>query len=208
MTLFFANGLISHPKLRTFMTQTILSFDQLNDLLRSADSMTETPEAHGTLCGIICLSGKTGLGNWLSLLFEELDSDNSRLQESQRILKQHYEMTLEVLASPNYDLNILVHSDDTALDIRVGDLSLWCQGFLYGLSIAGLTDLKSLPVDAQEILQDMSDISKVGYSQEDDDNESNEAAFAEIIEYMRVGAYIVFNTFNGNNSIPDSKTVH
>ncbi len=189
------------------MARTILSFDQLNDALRSVDSMSETSEAHGTLCGIVCLNGKTGLDKWLSLIFEGLDGDNEKLQESEHNLTQLYNMTLEVLASPNYGLSLLVHSDDSALDIRVGDLSLWCQGFLYGLSIAGLTELKSLPAETQEILQDMSDISKVGYSQEDD-NESNEAAFAEIIEYIRVGAYIVFNTFNGKDISPDSQTVH
>jgi len=189
------------------MAHTDLSFDDISNALLNVDSMSETAEAHGTLCGLACISGEASLNTWLTLVFEGLDTNNLLLQESQNILKKLHNQTLEKLASPSYDLNILIHNDDEPLDVRIDDLSLWCQGFLYGLSMAGLSDIKSLPVDASEILQDMSDISKVGYNQ-DEDEDSNEAAFAEILEYVRIGVYVVYNTFNSDDAAPDSITVH
>lgn len=189
------------------MPDTDLSFDDISNALLNIDSMSETAEAHGTLCGIACISGGAGLNSWLTLVSEDSDTNNILIQENHRILSELYHFTLEKLASSNYDLAIMLHDDDTSLEVRIDDLSLWCQGFLFGLSMAGLTDIKSLSVDANEILQDMSDISKVGFSH-DDDNESNETAFAEILEYIRIGVYLIYNTFNADEPAPNTVTVH
>ena len=183
------------------------SFDDLNETLLKFDSMTEAPEAHGTLCGMICISAQADINNWLSLLFENQDENNISLQEAKTELLSLHAETLERLSSSSYDLELFVHDDNQPLDLRIEDLSYWCQGFLYGLSLAGLTDIKKLPTDASEILQDMSDISKAGYNT-DDNEEENEIAFAEIIEYVRVGVYVIFNTFNTDDSIVNTSTVH
>jgi len=189
------------------MSDNNISFDDLNEALLKFDAMTEASEAHGTLCGMICISGQADVSSWLALVFENQDPNNLALQESKRVLIDLHAATLEKLTSNNYDLDILIHNDDEPLDIRIEDLSYWCQGFLYGLSLAGLTDISKLPLDANEILQDMTDISKAGYSPEDDEEE-NEIAFAEIIEYIRVGVYVIYNTFNTEDSMINTTTVH
>lgn len=189
------------------MSDNNISFDDLNEALLKFDAMTEPSEVHGTLCGMICISEQADINTWLSLVFENQDPNDLALQESKKILMDLHAETVEKLTSPNYDLDILIHDDDEPLDIRIEDLSYWCQGFLYGLSLAGLTDISKLPVDASEVLQDMSDISKAGYSQEESEEE-NEIAFADIIEYIRVGVYVVYNTFNTEDSMINNTTVH
>lgn len=189
------------------MSDNNVTFDDLNDALLKADAMTEAAEVHGTLCGMICISGQADINTWLSLIFENQDPNDMLIQESRQVLVDLHAETLEQLASTSYDLEILIHDDNQPLDIRIEDLSMWCQGFLYGLSLAGLTDINKLPIEASEILQDMSDISKAGYSTEDDDEE-NEVAFTEIIEYIRVGVYVIFNTFNTDNTLNSNVTVH
>ena len=196
----------SHHYPRNLMQHDNVSFDDVNIALLNINAMTETAEAHGTLCGMACISGTTCIDSWLTIVLEGQDSNNLQLHETRQILTNLYNNTYEKLTSSNYSLEVFVHNDDTALDIRVEDLSLWCQGFLYGLSAAGLSDINKLPVDASEILQDMSDISKAGYEQEDD--EESEAAFAEILEYIRIGAYVIFNTFNNDDTLPNKNTVH
>jgi len=188
------------------MSDNNISFDDLNETLLKFDSMSEASEAHGTLCGMICINGQADISSWLALIFENQDPNNLSLEESKKVFIDLHSETLEKLTGSSYDLDILIHNDDELLDIRIEDLSYWCQGFLYGLSLAGLTDINKLPVDASEILQDMTDISKAGYSP-DDDEEENEIAFAEIIEYIRVGVYVVYNTFNADDSI-NTTTVH
>ena len=189
------------------MSNNNVSFDDLNDTLIKFDSMTEASEAHGTLCGMICISGQANINQWLSLIFENQDPNDLSLQSTKQVLTNLYTETLEKFTNSNYDLDIFTHDDNISLDVRIEDLGYWCQGFLYGLSLSGLTDINKLPEEASEILQDMSDISKAGYSTEDSDEE-NENAFAEIIEYIRVGVYVVYNTFNTEDSTVSPTTVH
>lgn len=190
------------------MSDNNISFDDLHNALLSADSMTEVAEAHGTLCGMICINGQADTNKWLALIFENQDPQNIQLEESRQTLLKLQEITQQKLTNHNYDLNLMIHADSMPLNIRIEDLSLWCQGFLFGLSIAGLTDISKLPTDASEILQDMSDISKAGYGAGEDDDEENEIAFSEIIEYVRMGVYVIFNTLNNNDNVSTSITVH
>jgi len=188
------------------LTDISLTYDLVDDALIKANAIADASEAQGTLCGMICASGGGGLNSWLSHVFgEEKDNNNLYIPESNEILTALHDHTLKQLTGNSYDLNLIMHDDTESLDIRIDDLSHWCQGFLYGLSTAGLKDIKKLPEEASEILQDMLDISKAGYDPEADEEE-NEEAYAEIIEYIRIGAYIIFDTFNSTEDT--STTIH
>ena len=184
-----------------------LSFQEINDALVKVDATTEAAEAHGILCGMICISGKGDVKNWLEHVLGEQDVNNPYLQETKNILMDLHDATLTEIIEGNYDLDLLLPGDDDPLDIRVDDLSNWCQGFLFGLSMSGLTDINNLPQEASEILQDMMDISKAGFNPDEDDDE-NETAFAEIVEYLKIGAYVIYNTFNNSGHTTNSLTVH
>ncbi|MDH5258015.1 MAG: YecA family protein [Gammaproteobacteria bacterium] len=183
-----------------------LTYDLIDDALIKANAIADASEAQGTLCGMICVSGKGDLNNWLSHIFgEEKDSANLYVPESDKVLTALHDSTVKELTENNYDLKLILHDDSESLDIRIEDLSNWCQGFLYGLSAAGLKDIKKLPEEASEILQDMLDISKAGYDPEADEEE-NEEAYAEIVEYIRIGVYVVFDTLNSTENT--STTIH
>ena len=183
------------------------NYETIDEALINADGITEAAEAHGTLCGMVCISGKGDLENWLSHVLGEHDPRDLNIKDEISILKKIHDKTVLDLTEQNYELELLTHGDDTPLDIRVDDLCHWCQGFLYGLSLSGLTDITKLPQDASEILQDMMDISRAGYNPEEDEDE-NESAFAEIVEYIRVGTYVIFNTFNGDGFSVNTNTIH
>jgi len=188
------------------LTDITLTYDLIDDALIKANAIADASEAQGTLCGMICVSGIGGLNEWLSHIFgEEKDSSNLYVPESDKILTLLHDNTLRELTDNNYDLTLIIHDDDDTLDTRIDDLCNWCQGFLYGLSAAGLKDIKKLPEDASEILQDMMDISKAGYDP-DADEEENEEAYTEIVEYIRIGVYVIYNTFNSSEN--STNTVH
>lgn len=190
----------------TTLTDFSLTYDLIDDALIKANAIADASEAQGTLCGMICVSGTGGLNDWLShILGEEKDSKNLYIPESDKILSALHDATVKELLDGDYDLEMLLHDDDTPLDIRIEDLTNWCQGFLYGLSAAGLKDIKKLPEEASEVLQDMLDISKAGYDAEADEEE-NEEAYAEIVEYIRIGVYVVFDTLNSTENT--SATIH
>lgn len=190
----------------TNLSDITLTYNTVDDALIKANAIADASEAQGTLCGMICVSGTGDLNNWLSHIFgEEKDSDNLYVPESDKILTLLHDKTVSALTENNYDLELIMHSDEESLDTRIEDLINWCQGFLYGLSAAGLTDIKKLPEEASEILQDMLDISKAGYDQEADEEE-NEEAYTEIVEYIRIGVYVIYNTFNSMEN--STNTVH
>ena len=65
-------------------------------------------------------------------------------------------------------------------------------GFLYGLGSSSLNDAAGLPGDVGEIVRDLSEITQVGVDAEEG-VESNEGAYAELVEFVRVGVQLVFD---------------
>ena len=87
----------------------------------------------------------------------------------------------------------LLPEDVRSLDERTGALVTWCQGFLYGLgSGAGATqDVLDLPGDVGAVVTDIMAISRAAVDPEQGE-EANEAAYAELVEFVRVGVQVVF----------------
>jgi uncharacterized protein YgfB (UPF0149 family) len=69
---------------------------------------------------------------------------------------------------------------------------LWCTGFLYGLGTGKISNLAALPGDVGEIVRDFSEISRAG-SDDSVPDEANEQAYMELVEFIRVGAQVVFD---------------
>ena len=68
---------------------------------------------------------------------------------------------------------------------------MWCSGFLYGLGTGQISDLGALTGDVGEIVRDFTEISRATGDDADAD-ESNEQAYAELVEFIRVAAQVVF----------------
>ena len=73
-------------------------------------------------------------------------------------------------------------------------LAHWCEGFLHGLVSSqheqALKD-KLAADPLSDIIRDMLQITRADIGEESD-NETNEAAYAEIIEYIRVAAQLAY----------------
>jgi uncharacterized protein YgfB (UPF0149 family) len=101
--------------------------------------------------------------------------------------------------------DLLLPEEELPLDARTAALAQWCQGFLYGLGSRVIQDANGLPGDAGEVVRDLSDITNVGVDPGDDE-ESNESAFAELVEFVRVGVQLVFaelEPVRGHSSVVD-----
>ena len=61
--------------------------------------------------------------------------------------------------------------------------------------------------EVQELITDIRNISQVSLDFEQEDEES-EIAYAEIVEYLRIGAMLCFNHFSRKPNTPISKTIH
>lgn len=153
-------------------------YRQLEHALAALGIESDAAEYHGSVCGTVCAG--TGVGDTLSQTASRERELLIRLRAS----------CYEQLSDNGSSFMPLLPEDDASLPDRVEALALWCSGFLAGVSEAGAR-LRDAAPEVREIVQDMSEISRADLSSGAARDE-DEQAYAELVEYVRVGAQIVF----------------
>jgi uncharacterized protein YgfB (UPF0149 family) len=167
---------------------TAATYDEFERVLRDARALQEPAEAHGTLAGALCSSTDYGLLEWLHEILPDDSPEDEALQSS--VLQNVYDSMVRSLGADS-DFQPLLPDDEAPLVERADALSSWCQGFLYGLGSGPASDPSKVSTDAGEIIHDLTEITHVGV-EADEQNEENEVAFAEVVEFVRVGVQILF----------------
>jgi uncharacterized protein len=162
------------------------SFNDLQRVLIQTHALTDAAEAHGTLVGSLC-STPCSLVDWLADILPDGKADAA----SAASLREIYDATAVGLREGMLQFRPLLPTDDEPLDERTAALGEWCQGFLYGLGAGVRPDPDTLQGEAAEILRDLTEITHVGVDPEDG-SESNEQAFAELVEFVRVGVQLLY----------------
>lgn len=161
---------------------------------------------HGTLCGSLCVKRpeEIDLLGLVDVGEETLKPDAGARAALERLREQ----SLNALQDSDMIFMPLLPEDDGPLPMRVHALAAWCEGFLFGLASRPKLDLKQCSEDAREILRDFTQFSQA--SAGDDDGEVEENAYAELVEYIRVGAQLIFMELR-HPPMPDpneSKQIH
>jgi len=86
----------------------------------------------------------------------------------------------------------LLPPGEAPLAERVEALGAWAQGFLYGFGAAGPFPRGTLPGDVAEVLSDFAEVSRAG-AVGSESAEVEETALAELIEFLRVGAQLIYD---------------
>lgn len=184
------------------------TYDEFERVLRDARALPEPAEAHGTLAGALCSSRDYGLLEWLHEILPEDSPDEDALKTS--VLQTVYDCMVRSLGGVDANFEPLLPDDDSPLADRAEALSAWCQGFLYGLGSGSTADPARVSVEAAEIIRDFTEITHVGV-EAGDDNEENEAAFAEVVEFVRVGVQLLFVELapaRGQEPEPGAASIH
>jgi yecA family protein len=164
-------------------------YQAVEDALQTAGATAGAAEVHGTLCGMLSANLGAGVEGWIRELFPEEQPGELPTGEPRQLLGQLFDETRTQLSDALLSFELLLPGDDDDLDGRVSALGHWCQGFLYGLAVAGVTDPGKLPQDSAEFIKDLSEIAGTGFDVEED--EENEEAYQEIQEYIRMGVLLV-----------------
>src|ERR1700689_4036132 len=178
------------------------SYAEIQRVLLEERSMTEPGEAHGTLAGSLCTAVTYRFEDWL---LEILPQGRVQAEAAAAALREVYARTAHSLVGAQLDFDLLLPEEELPLDARAAALAQWCQGFLYGLGSRAIQDASGLPGDAGEVVRDLSEITRVGIDA-DDSLESNESAFTELVEFVRVGVQLVFaelEPVRGHSSVID-----
>ena len=178
--------------------QTGQQIIRIESALNSANIEHQTAsEVHGLIVGPICNHLKTGLTpNLLTLLEPQAKPNEAQYKEVESMLYELYRQTSEQLFDAKESFDLIVPEEDQALDQRVNGVATWCKGFLLGLLYNDQFSIDQLPESGAEIARDMLEISEAAAGVETDDGAASEQqeewALAELHEYIKVGAQLIF----------------
>jgi uncharacterized protein YgfB (UPF0149 family) len=184
------------------------TYDEFEQVLRAARALPEPAEAHGTLAGALCSSRDYGIIEWLREILPDDSPDEAALQSS--VLQNVYDAMVRSLGNGESGFQPLLPDDDVSLTERADALSSWCQGFLYGLGSGSTADPGKVSTEAGEIIRDFTEITHVGVDA-GDENEESEVAFAEVVEFVRVGVQLLFVELaptRGEETVPGATSIH
>lgn len=155
---------------------------------------TNPAEVHGGLCGFLCAGGVPLPGRWLEQLRIDADGLDAALGQQLETLRHE---TVHLLDDQELRFAPLLPADEVAMANRVEALAAWCSAFIGGYGLGGRSE--ALAEEAEEALRDLGRIAGFGYEAGED--EEDETALAEILEYVRVAVLVLRH--EGQRSRPE-----
>ncbi len=149
------------------------------DALAAAGAPQGAADAHGVLCALLCVDPTLDAEVWLNAL-------GAQRPAAEAIVALHV-ATRSQLLGEDYALVPWLPADTTPLAQRVTALAEWSQGFLGGLGLGGVAS-GSLADEAAEFVDDLAALAQAAH---DGDDEASEQDYAELVEHLRVGTYLV-----------------
>lgn len=177
--------------------------------LRRLDAEMSVAECHGVLTGWLCAAHGLTREQWLRHVAPGLDTGDVLAQEAAATLEGLRQAAVAQLNDSMLDFQPLLPGDDQPLAERVEALGEWCQGFLLGMSLGGLQDVAKMPGDSGEALRDLVQLSRAA-SYDVGEDEEDEAAYTELLEYVRTAVLLVNEELNPTRAAPrmDPTTLH
>lgn len=172
----------------------IPGYDRLSEALLRLGFTQDAAEYHGALCGALCVKTPAEIDPLRVLEPAEQVPDEG--ESEARTLRELCGHALDTFNSVELIFSPLLPDDEEALALRVRALSSWCEGFLFGLSTGTPLDLKKCSPEFKEIVRDFTDFTHAGVD-EGQETELEETAYAELVEYIRVGAQLVYMELHG-----------
>ena len=166
----------------------------LEDALRQCRSNWDASQTHGLLSGRLAIAGSDSGFDWLSQVLEGTEQADTIRDECESMLGQLFEVTYRQLTERQSGFEPLLPSEDDGTAVRATALGHWCEGFLHGLVAAHNGDELKTRLAADplaDIIRDMLQITRAS-ADEDDDTESDDSAYTELVEYVRVAAQLVY----------------
>ena len=166
-------------------------------------------QAHGLLCSRLAILGSDAGIGWLDQVLEGSDPDNALRSECETMLDTLYSYTHRQLADRQSEFEPLLPDDSDSTITRAEAIARWCEGFLHGL-VSGSPDdsLKErLAIEPlNDIIKDMLQITRATVDDSTDD-EINESAYADLVEYLRVAVQLTYEELAEFRSPPSGSEV-
>ena len=168
--------------------------DILDEALKRCGASWDAAQAHGLLAGRLAVAGADSGFGWVSQVLEGADPNDALRGECAGMLGNLFEATYRQLSERLSEFEPLLPEDDESTAVRAAALAHWCEGFLHGLVSGNHGDALKERLAADplaDIIKDMLEITRAA-AEEDGETESDEQAFAELVEYLRVATQLTY----------------
>lgn len=171
-----------------------IDYGTLDEALRRCGSSWDASQTHGLLSGRLAIAGADSGFGWLNQVLEGTNQADVLRVECEGLLGALFATTYQQLAERMSAFSPLLPDDGDPPAQRTTALAHWCEGFLHGL-VSGehgaelRARLQAEPL--VDIIRDMLQITRAAID-EDDDEGSDDDAYFELVEYVRVAAQLAF----------------
>ena len=168
--------------------------DILNDALRRCGANWTAAQSHGLVSSRLAVAGTRAVSESLGQVLEGSDTANALRTECEDMLATLWQSTHRAFSERLSAFQPLLPDDNDSADKRTEALAHWCEGYLHGL-VSGEHDaalkerLAAEPL--ADIIKDMLQITRATVDELDDDG-SDDDAYIEIVEYLRVAAQLIY----------------
>ena len=166
------------------MAERLPALEEIALESQSAGLATDPSELHGGLCGWLAGGGRNA-PDWIAAVMAD---ESLPAEQTDSALARMRAATAAQLADRDFDLQLLLPGEETSLALRSGALFAWCRGFLGGFGLAAGRE-PPLSDEGRESLADLARFAAA--TAQDDGDEEDEEALAEIEEFVRVAALLL-----------------
>ena len=171
-----------------------VGFDDLDEALRRCGASWDAAQTHGLLTGRLAVVRVPAGPDWLLQVLDGTNQADALRAECQKKLDILYQGTYWQLTERLSEFEPLLPDDDASAEDRTRAMAHWCEGFLHGLvsqEHASVLKERLAAEPLSDIIRDMLQITRAAVDEESDE-ETNEAAYAELVEYIRVAAQLAY----------------
>jgi yecA family protein len=168
--------------------------DELDAALKGCGASWDAAQTHGLLSGWLAIAGAESGFEWLSQVLEGADPASPSRGECEQLLSTLFETTYRQLSERLSEFEPLLPDDQDSTSVRAAALGHWCEGFLHGLVSSTHGDALKERLSTEplaDIIKDMLQITRATAG-EDSGGETDEEAYAELVDYLRVAAQLAF----------------
>lgn len=159
----------------------ITDFNAFKQLISQLQIDLTPAEFHGFLCGLT--AGGVQDESWKTLTYQFMNDGHAFSVNALAILSEFYTQLNESFEQANTLFSLWQLESDDGFNLA-DKIAEWTSHFLLGLGLAQ-PKIQQETGEIGEALDDLEEISKLGYNDEDSSDELLEAG-EEVVEYLRV----------------------
>ncbi len=185
------------------------SFETVERALSCLKALGTAAETHGLLCALMSSGARMRKQAWVnSLLSNVVEQGDVMAVDAVDSIGRLFEATQKQFKQDQCQAQLLLPDDEAELRERMQALAEWCQGYMSGLKLVGISAQSHANDQVREVLDDLTQIACMDYDDDSAQGAEAEAQLMQLQEFVRVGMMLVYDDFLDQQSRQPQKSNH